>query len=71
MREARCYINTKDMPSLGACPLCGESLIRLHGDGWDWDHAVCPARGCLYDKALNEMTVYENGVYILTKKEKQ
>ena len=23
------------------CPKCGESVIHIHGSGWDWDRKHC------------------------------
>lgn len=48
---------TKDeVPPLGNCPICGAVLLRLWGEGWDWDHAVCSSYSCDYDVELDVMT---------------
>ncbi len=49
----------KQDEQLGVCPICGAKLFRMWGDMWDWDRAVCPARGCDYDRELKTMTCNE------------
>jgi hypothetical protein len=59
----------EDVPKLGKCPKCGTTLARMWGEGWDWDHAICPARGCDYDVELDTMTGHDNDgtIYIMAK----
>lgn len=48
-----------DVTTLGTCPKCGSQLLRMWGEGWDWDHAICPERGCDYDLELDVMTGHD------------
>lgn len=51
------YFNDMDeLPDLGVCPSCGSDLKRMWGNGFDYDHAICPRRGCDYDIELMTMT---------------
>lgn len=47
------------VPPLGNCPVCGAKLLRMWGEGWDLDLAVCPEKNCGYEKALTTMTCHE------------
>lgn len=49
----------KDDMKKGVCPICGTELMRMFGEGWDWDHAICPESGCDYDVELDVMTCHE------------
>ena len=42
-----------------ACPKCSTPLVRLWGHGWDWDLAICTAKGCDYEEELNESTGFD------------
>ena len=58
-----------DVPKLGKCPICGNQLMRLWGEGWDWDRAICSKFNCEYDAELDEMTCTEpDGTVIQLKK---
>ena len=54
--SSRSYCNIDEVPELGKCPICGDYLLRLWGEQWDWDRAVCTNRHCDYDIELDEMT---------------
>jgi|FLOH01.1.fsa_nt_gi hypothetical protein len=56
------------------CPLCKQdTLIKVNGEGWDWDREMCMSRGCDYDKELDTMTCTEpdGSVYITEKDEEE
>lgn len=41
-------------------------LWRMWGEGWDYDHAICPERGCDYDVELDTITGHDpdGSIYI-------
>lgn len=55
------YERIEDLPKLGKCPECGTRLTRLWGNGFDYDHAQCPKKGCDYEEELPEDTGLEYG----------
>ena len=67
------FVNDEEIPPLGNCPKCGSPLMRLWGEGWDWDHATCPRRNCDYDIELDECTCHEpdGTVYQYTQPEEE
>lgn len=64
-------LSEDDVPPLGKCPKCGSNLWRMWGEGWDYDHGICPARGCDYDVELDTITGHDSDgtVYICFKPE--
>lgn len=64
-------MTAEEVPKLGKCPLCQSQIIRLWGEGWDWDRAVCSNRKCDYDVELDVMTCTEpDGTVIQIEKPK-
>lgn len=53
------YSTAEELPPVGICPKCGAKLHRMWGEGWDLDRAVCPEKGCDYERELEEMTCHE------------
>lgn len=54
------------------CPECKQdTVVKINGDGWDWDFEWCMLRGCDYDKELDTMTCVEpdGSLYVITKSE--
>ena len=41
------------------CPLCGATVLKMYGCGWDVDRLICSKRGCEYEKELKTMTYIE------------
>jgi hypothetical protein len=62
----RSGLTEKNVPELGICPKCGSRLWRMWGEGWDYDHAICPRRGCDYDVELDTITGHDpdGSIYI-------
>lgn len=50
------YNDMNELPDLGVCPICGTELALMWGNGFDYDHAICPNRKCDYDIELMTMT---------------
>lgn len=53
------FDNDEAVPPLGDCPKCGTPLRRMWGEMWDRDLAICPEKGCDYEKELYTMTCHE------------
>lgn len=54
------------------CPKCNQdTVIKVNGDGWDWDRAWCCAIECDYDIELDTMTCHEpdGSTYIIHKED--
>lgn len=65
------FKSAEEVPPLGVCPKCGSQLMRLWGESWDWDHAICSAKKCDYDMELDECTGHDpdGTIYVFTKTE--
>lgn len=68
---SRYGLSESDVPPLGKCPICGSPVLRIWGEGWDWDKAICSERGCDYYKELDTMTGHDpdGTIYIMDKPE--
>ncbi len=53
------FDSMEQLPPLGDCPKCGTPLRRMWGEMWDRDLAICPEKGCDYEKELHTMTCHE------------
>lgn len=64
-------LTEEEVPLLGNCPKCGTPLWRMWGEGWDYDHAMCPSRGCDYDLELDTITGHDpDGTIYIMEREK-
>lgn len=42
------------------CKVCGEVMLMMYGNGWDYDRLVCGSRSCDNEVEFDSTSYYED-----------